>query len=301
MVNSGGTLKSFIAIVTLLIFNAAAFAGSPLPALDILKDSAADFVISPAPEAQPPLAYRIFELPEEDIDGEELFDYLHEATEPVRMTRAITSYKTARKKMYSYIDNTGCDSGPGIVTFYSQICVSGDSDSGNDYPERWDRNKDGKVDRYINAEHIWPQGYFNSRLPMVADLHHLRPTWMTPNSYRGNLKFGEVTSYIYSTSAGSLKSNSAFEPADAVKGDVARAMLYFVVRYHDKNIRSGMNYRSFWENTVPTLLKWNRQDPPDSAELRRNDLVEDYQGNRNPFIDHPYLADRVGEMVFRSH
>ncbi len=293
-------MKRFIVTLSLILFTATAFVSASEPALEVLKNSAAGFSFEGSlPEPQPPLLYRVFELPESDVDGEELFVYLHDATAPAR--RATPSYDASRKFMYSKADNTGCGSGPGIITFYSLVCVPGSSGSGNDYRESGDANKDGVAGDFINAEHIWPQGYFNSALPMVADLHHLTPTFSVPNGRRGSFKFAMVYGPVYSTSSGSKAAKDAFEPTDASKGNVARAMLYFLVRYHDKNIRQGMNYQSFWTQTVPLLLEWNRQDPPDAAERRRNDLVEEFQGNRNPFIDHPSLADRVGEMVFKAH
>lgn len=292
-------MKRIAALFFIVIFNAASSLSAAQPALDILKGSAAGLSFqAEIPEVQPPLTYRIFDLPESDMAGEELFTYLHEATEPAK--RAPYSYSASRKFMYSQGDNTGCNGKPGIITFYSQVCVNGSSDSGNDYPERGDLNGDGVVDSFINAEHIWPQGYFDSKLPMVADLHHLAPTFVTPNGRRGNLKFAEVSGFVYKTSAGSKLGKEGFEPADVVKGNVARAVMYFIVRYHDKNIRQGMDYNSFWIKNVPMLMEWNRQDPPDAYERRRNDLVEDFQGNRNPFIDNPELAERIGEMVFKS-
>lgn len=293
-------MKLFASLFFTVLFSANSNVSASQPALDVLMDEAAGFSFeAPAPAVQPPLLSRVFELPEEDLNGDQLFDYLHDATVPAQ--RAAPSYKASKAYMYSKADNTGCNGGPGIITFYSQICVNGSSDNGNDYPERGDLNKDGVVDSFINAEHIWPQGYFNSALPMVADLHHLAPTFVTPNGRRGNVKFSEVAGPVYRTSSGSMLGKEGFEPADAVKGNVARAVLYFVVRYHDRSIRQGMDYNSFWVRTVPLLLEWNRQDPPDAAERRRNDLVEDFQGNRNPFIDYPDLADRVGEQAFRSH
>lgn len=111
-----------------------------------------------------------------------------------------------------------------------------------------------------------------------------------------------VSNATYSTSAGSKLGKEGYEPADAAKGNVARAVLYFVVRYYDRSIRQGgMDYNSFWTRNVPMLLQWNRQDPPDASERRRNDLVESFQGNRNPFIDNPGLADKIGETVFEAH
>lgn len=292
-------MKRYAGLLSLIILNAASFAAAAgSPALDVLKDSAADFYFE-APAVQAPLVSRLFELPEGDIDGEELFEYLHDATAPSR--RATPSYDASRKFMYSKGDNTGCGSGPGVVTLYSLVCVPGSSGSGNDYRESGDANKDGVAADFINAEHIWPQSFFNSALPMVADIHHLAPTFSVPNGRRGSNKFAMVYGPVYSTSAGSKASKDAFEPTDESKGNVARAMLYFVVRYHDRNIRQGMNYAAFWSATVPLLLEWNRQDPPDAAERRRNDLVEGFQGNRNPFIDYPELAERVGELVFKAH
>lgn len=291
-------MKRIIAFFYLVLLNAVSVALAVPPALDVLNDEAAGFV-SEVPAPAPPLRSQLFPLPEEEIEGEDLFDYLHDATAPD--SRAYPSYDASRKFMYSQADNTGCDGVPGIVTFYSRVCAKGSGDSGNDYRESGDMNKDGVIDTFINAEHIWPQSYFGKKLPMVADLHHLAPTFATPNSRRGSLKFANVSSPAYKTSSGSMMGKEGFEPADEAKGNVARAVLYFVVRYHDKSIRQGMDYQSFWVNTVPLLLEWNRQDPPDAAERRRNDLVEGFQGNRNPFIDYPELAERVGEQVFKSH
>jgi endonuclease I len=101
--------------------------------------------------------------------------------------------------------------------------------------------------------------------------------------------------------SGSKLGAEGFEPADAVKGNVARAILYFIVRYYDRSIRNGMDYGDFWTKRVPMFLEWNKFDPPDAAERRRNELVREFQGNRNPFIDAPDLADRIGEKVFMSH
>lgn len=233
------------------------------------------------------------------VTGERLFQELHKAVIPSKPDTA--GYKEAKAYMFSRADNVTCNGGPGILTFYSQVCVNGTSGNGTAYKELGDRNDDGVVDTFVNAEHIWPQGYFRRALPMASDLHQLASTFVTPNSRRSNLRFAKVTAVRYSTSAGSKLGKEGFEPADAVKGNAARAMLYFMVRYYDKNIRLGMNYSDFWISRVPLLLEWNRQDPPDAAERRRNDLVQAFQGNRNPFIDNPDLADRIGAAVFASH
>ena len=269
----------------------------PLPATDqflsTLQAQAAPAVPSPCRAA--------YFAQASGLSGERLFQYLHQATE-FPANKGGTAYLNAKKYMFSVADNSGCGGRPGVVAFYSQICVPGKSEHGEDYREQGDANGDGYVDTDgMNAEHSWPQGFFNGDLPMRADLHHIFPTFIKPNNTRGSSPFGLVGRAVYATSSGSMFDGSVFEPADAVKGDIARALLYFVVRYYDRNIRDGMNYRDFWTSRVPMLLQWDRQDPPDAAERRRNDLIAGYQGNRNPFVDDASLAPRIGAAVFQSH
>jgi hypothetical protein len=291
-------MRNLLALLALTLAVSPVFCQvSPLVALKAQPETR----LAPAPSfsVSAPELYKTADIKAEYY-GEQLFSYLHELTAPAPR-KAEPSYSASRNYMYSKADNTGCNGRAGIVTFYSQVCVNGNSGNGNDYKEQGDANGDGVVDTFINAEHIWPQGYFAKRLPMVADLHHLAPTFVTPNGRRANFKFGPVSNYTYRTSAGSKMGNYTFEPADAVKGNVARAMLYFIVRYYDRDIRQGMNYNEFWTSRVQLFLDWNRQDPPDAAEKRRNDLVEQFQGNRNPFIDDHTLADRIGLQTFMKH
>lgn len=297
-------MKSIGALLTLVTLAVLPFStlSAQVPALEALRASAAAsslYYSVPLPAA--PALYNAARTPEATLTGEQLFDYLHEATAPAPRKSMIPSYGASKAFMYSTADNAGCNGRPGIMTAYSQLCINGSSDNGNNYKEQSDENGDGVYGDFVNAEHVWPQSYFKSALPMVADLHHLLPTLSTPNGRRANLKFARVTKATYSTSSGSKLGKEGFEPDNSVKGNVARALFYFIVRYSDGNIRQGMDYNSFWTKNVPMLLEWNRQDPPDANELRRNNLVEDFQGNRNPFIDNPALADRIGEMVFEAH
>jgi hypothetical protein len=301
---AGGTLnrigEAALTAVFLLI-------GSSIPLFSAAPDGARFFpaLDSLSHYAVPAASEMVFPLPGEGrfsgekLSGEQLFQELHNAVAPT-VTPA-PSYQQAKAYMYSTANNTDCGGAPGILTFYSQVCAAGSSSSGNDYHEQGDQNGDGVVDKIVNTEHIWPQSFFNSDLPMVSDLHQLEATFETPNSRRANLRFAVVSNAVYSTKSGSKLGAEGFEPADAVKGNVARAVMYFVVRYYDRSIRNGMDYQDFWAGRVAMFLKWNRQDPPDAAERRRNDLVESFQGNRNPFIDDPSLADQIGEVVFRAH
>lgn len=234
------------------------------------------------------------------LSGEELFQYLHKYVSQGYKTHG---YSEAKAYMYGTADNQGCDGQAGILTFYSQVCAPGTSSRGDDYKERGDANGDGVVDNYINAEHIWPQSFFGKRTPMVSDLHHLQSTYGTPNNRRSNYKFGTVAynEVKYSTKSGSKLGKNKYEPCDAVKGNVARSVLYFVTKYYDGNIKQKMDYNSFWTQNINLFLQWNRQDPPDVREMERNNRIEKFQGNRNPFVDDYTLADRIGATVFASH
>ena len=287
-----------IASACAIYISAAYTRASALTAFDELAPLAASFEVLPLPEPRVPDAS--VSRPAA-LSGEQLFQQLHTQTETVYQPSG-HDYLDAKKFMFSKADNVGCGGAPGVIEFYSQVCVEGSSQHGEDYKERGDLNHDGTVDSAgMNAEHGWPQGYFDQAYPMKSDLHHIFPAFITSNSARANLPFAVVAKAVYSTSNGTKMDSKGFEPADSIKGDAARAMLYFVVRYYDKNIRSGMNYQDFWTNRVPMFMEWNRKDPPDANERRRNDLISQFQGNRNPFVDDPSLADKIGAAVFASH
>jgi len=287
------------------VLAAAAFAWTPAQAGDLASLTQLYSVLPaqadlPAPPV--PLRSRASYLsPAAGLTGEKLFQFLHTATE-YPPSGVGTDYLRAKKYMFSVADNTGCNGRPGVTCFYSLVCVPGSSEHGAEYKEPGDANDDGIVDdQGMNAEHVWPQGFFDEAKPMKSDLHHIFPTFMTVNNSRGSEPFAEVSNFVYSTNSGSRLGSEGFEPADEVKGDVARALLYFVTRYNDRKIRDGMDYKDFWVSRVPLFMKWHLQDPPDAAERRRNDLIESYQGNRNPFVDDPRLVEKVGQAVFQAH
>jgi deoxyribonuclease-1 len=147
---------------------------------------------------------------------------------------------------------------------------------------------------------VFPQSLFKQDLPMRSDLHHLMATFEHPNGMRGNLPFGVVTGAAdYHNNAGAKRGNFHFEPPDFTKGRVARAMLYFYVRYKDMPFFD-QHAAAFWDPQIATLLDWNRRFPPTVEERTRNDQVEAFQKNRNPFVDDPGLADRIGADALRS-
>lgn len=148
----------------------------------------------------------------------------------------------------------------------------------------------------INVEHTWPQSHFTRKFRgemQKSDLHHLFPTDSQINAIRGNNMFGEVVKDLkqlkcpasrYGIGTGGNK--QVFEPPNDHKGNVARALFYFSMRY-DVGI-------SHLEEGI--LRKWNNEDPVDDEEIRRNHEIFKVQGNRNPFVDFPDLAERIADF-----
>lgn len=148
----------------------------------------------------------------------------------------------------------------------------------------------------MNVEHTWPQSKFGKKLGdksvKKADLHHLYPSDSEMNNIRGNNYFGVVTAPIKVTKCpqSQIGDNSdgqrVFEPPAGHRGNVARAIFYFSIRY-------SMPVEAFEEEI---LKHWNLEDPVDMDEIDRNNQIEKYQGNRNPFIDDPNLVKQVNDF-----
>jgi len=237
--------------------------------------------------------------PSTGLSGRALLEKLHADTAKGFIPH---NYDTARDFMYSKADQVTVNGKRGLLDPYSNVFVAGRSQNGGDYPEPGDENGDGVVDHGgFNAEHVWPQSFFESRSPMKSDLHHLMATLIHPNEVRGHLPFGEVQGRPeYTNNGGAKMGGGLFEPPDAAKGRVARAILYFYTRYYDQGItRKGFG-DNFFYNRIEMFLRWNREHPPTQFEKDRNDLLQEFQGNRNPFTDDPTLADQIGVAGFQS-
>jgi len=142
----------------------------------------------------------------------------------------------------------------------------------------------------FNCEHVVPQSWFGAREPMRGDLHHLFACEPHCNSERGNKPFAEMSdSEPRAAGCGRSNGENAFEPFTG-KGPAARATLYFLLRYPGQ---VGDRVQEPQGEALPTLLTWHEQDPVTDYERHRNAAIFDAQGNRNPFIDFPDLADRI--------
>lgn len=163
-----------------------------------------------------------------------------------------------------------------------------------------------------NREHSMPKSWFNEAAPMVADAFHIYPTDGKVNGQRSNYPYGECANGTTLAGNGNVKalgklgkstfsgySGTVFEPDDEYKGDFARSYFYMAAAYNsqiknwDSDMLAGNSYPAFSSWAVNLLLKWHRQDPVSQKEIDRNEAVYKSQKNRNPFIDHPELAEHI--------
>lgn len=128
----------------------------------------------------------------------------------------------------------------------------------------------------------------------ATDLHNLRVSCQTSNGMHGNLFFDEanVETTFFPNIPSNGSHNHAFE--GDFRGDVARICFYMALCYTFLQIIDATDSEdSVSMGKLSTLLKWNKEDPVDAFETQRNNRIYEYQGNRNPFIDYPELADRI--------
>jgi endonuclease I len=152
-----------------------------------------------------------------------------------------------------------------------------------------------------SREHVWAKshGDFDNDPPAGTDAHHLRPCDISVNSARGNKDFDNGgTQHAEATEC--YTDSDSWEPRDAVKGDVARMMFYMATRYEgDVSGEPDLELVDYTGTSGPifgklsTLIEWNTEDPVDEFERNRNEVVYSYQGNRNPFVDHPEYVNSI--------
>lgn len=167
-----------------------------------------------------------------------------------------------------------------------------------------------------NREHMLPKSWWGysqeneANDPMYTDLHHIISVDAMANEMRSAWVYDEVTNAAWTNNLGSKKGSSAtwsgetaFEPVDEYKGDVARVYFYMLTCYMDKDFtQGGKGYRyfsysngvcDFQSKSLALMLKWHRQDPVSDKEVTRNAKVADLQGNENPFVVEPNLVEYI--------
>ncbi len=197
----------------------------------------------------------------------QLVEALHEETDG----QQALSYDEARHTIFSSLDNH--DGWVECVYTGQQVQTQGIPDV-----------------NVMNVEHTFPQSWGSDTLPAKSDLNHLFPAMSIANIMRSAHPFGMVLQVDWEQGGSKYGldgwGNEVFEPRDQHKGDAARAMFYFVVRY-----------QTWMEDGMENILRqWNRQDPPDEKEKLRDDDIEQIQQKRNPFVDCPELVDRIADF-----
>ena len=172
-----------------------------------------------------------------------------------------------------------------------------------------------------NREHTVPQDWLGSSdysNAAAKDIVHIFPTDGKVNGLRSSYALGETNAALLSASYGSAAlgrlgtskrssySGTVYEPDDEYKGDLARVYMYMRMHYATSNIAQGTygtvhfttttaastatNY-GMTDYSVELLMEWHRNDPVSQKEIDRNNAIESVQGNRNPFVDYPCLAE----------
>ena len=166
-----------------------------------------------------------------------------------------------------------------------------DSDITNDLTR--DKADNGGNTGDWNREHTFAKSLGTPNLGTSgpgADVHNLRASDVQRNGSRGNKKFATGTG----VSSGTVGPN--WYPGNEWRGDVARIIMYMYLRYNQQCKPSSVcvgNPVTIDLNMVDILLEWNALDPVSSFEENRNVVIQQNQGNRNPFIDNPYLATLI--------
>jgi endonuclease I/chitodextrinase len=171
-------------------------------------------------------------------------------------------------------------------------------DTGNGASFRW------------NREHVFSKSLANPKLLTEdpgagTDAHNLRPADRGRNSERNNFKFALGNGFSGRSSVtynGPDGANTrGWYPGDEWKGDVSRIIMYMYLHYGNQCLPTavGVGDKQFTsDEMIGLFLEWNVADPVSQIEIARNTYHENSsntyaQGNRNPFIDNPYLATRI--------
>lgn len=148
-------------------------------------------------------------------------------------------------------------------------------------------------DRHYNIEHVFPMSWVGKTLhcgnrkqcrsrsalfnQIEADMHNMYPARKDLNKRRGAMAYGMVKGERHVEPQCDLEIDTRarrVEPRPAMRGNIARAMLYMADRYPLK----------LYPRQRALLLRWHAQDPVDDAERQRNRRIRQLQGHANPWI-----------------
>jgi endonuclease I len=224
------------------------------------------------------------------IDSKDLKDELHDLIDGNK----VLPYTSSSFDVWDALDQTDEDpKNPNnvILIYTGRSQAKSYKDHGQNDNDSW------------NREHVWAKslgfgGDPDITKPASTDIHHLRPVDRSVNTARSNKYFGEGGSQ-HSEATGCYYTSNTWEPRDAVKGDIARMLFYMAVRYEGYNGNPDLELNDRVSSSGPNigklsaLLEWHKKDPVDDFERKRNQVIFDIQGNRNPFIDHPEFVNYI--------
>ena len=195
-------------------------------------------------------------------------DYTFDQLEKLTVSKHTTILSYGQRHEYLYNADADLDNPDNVILMYS-----GESR----YWKEYTSGNNPYSPQTFNTEHIYPQSLLKTA-DAVTDLHHLRSCDDGVNSSRSNYPFTDGTGDYHNVNG------DHWYPGDAWKGDVARMVMYLNIRYGETFDKVG---------GIDLFLKWNVEDPVSPFEQQRNEVIYGAQGDRNPFIDNPYLATLI--------
>lgn len=252
---------------------------------------------SPTSIAPPPPSLACQGAPPDTLDGLPAAFYggtqgrcgasLQAALHALVRTQRVLGYTFARDSLYAFVDR---GNRAVIVDVYAGRTATGVT------------TRATAAAAGFNTEHTWPRSRGAEQDPALSDLHHLFTSDSLSNSTRSNFPYGLVSGAVLWTSgpaSGGEQSRMGydavgrlvFEPRPSRRGDLARALYYFYVRYDDQ--RTSSYSLTNFNQERELLALWSAEDPVDEYERARNRAVQRAQGNRNPFVDYPAFVTRL--------
>ncbi len=238
--------------------------------------------------------------PADDLFGEQLKSALHN----IITDHTQFPYTSTSTDVWDILKQADADpdNPDNVILIYTGRSVNGEQEYNNG--SGW------------NREHIWAKsrGDFGTSKGPGTDCHALRAADISVNSTRNNRFFAEGGNEVWDegvfTGCYVGTSQYTFEPRDEIKGDIARMIFYMAVRYEGESTYPDLELTEDilpQEDTQPlfgsksTLLRWHLNDSVDETERTRNNVVYSYQGNRNPFIDHPEYVEKIWSTTVSNY
>jgi len=192
-------------------------------------------------------------------------------------------------KILEYADGDPVNPDNVLLIYTQRSTPKSNKDQGQNDPDSW------------NREHVWAKshGFPSKNQHAYTDTHHIRAADRSVNTARSNKEF-DSDGNPHNECLDCKKDSDSWYPGNRAKGDVARMMFYMDVRYQgDDGNTPDLELVNFItrkpQGTAQNekfgilckLFQWHLEDPVNKFEKKRNNRVYEWQGNRNPFIDHP--------------